>query len=395
MQAALDFIQHIAVGLILFGHAITLPFTAQIHYQAARTNLGPVSATSSVKAKLFPVAGTVKTSATSSATMTNSTPKQNPAAEPKTDAEGSAKATPPVTLLPQSVVNDAARAALVNIFCTTKSGGSLYPISGSGVLITKNGVILTNAHVGQYFLLKDYVVPNNIDCRIRTGSPAQNTYRAELLYVPPAWINANASQIIAQTGMGTGQNDFAFLRITSSTDPSKALPAGGFPALAMTTDDAARDEPVLLAGYPAGFLSGITIETSLYISTALTQINEIFAFDDRGNADVVSLGGSVVAQAGSSGGAVVRRQDGALQGIITTETETPDPTNSSGANLKSTDTHDLHAITLGHIDRSLRDAGVGGIAKLLTGDLEAKAADFAKNIAPGERKTLLDVLNKR
>ncbi|OGC87996.1 hypothetical protein A2419_00830 [Candidatus Adlerbacteria bacterium RIFOXYC1_FULL_48_26] len=392
MQAALDFIQQIAVGLILFGHAITLPFLSfiePVQYRStgsyeARVDVASAAATSSATTKLFPVADTVRTSATSSASGSlRSAPQQDVATASSTPVVVTAK---PVTLLPQSVVNDSARAALVNIFCTTKGGGSFNPISGSGVLITKNGVILTNAHVGQYFLLRDYAVPNNIDCRIRTGSPAQNMYRAELLYLPPAWINANASQIVAQTAMGTGENDYAFLRITSPIDTSKKLPET-FPAIAMTTNDPTRAEPVLLAGYPAGFISGITIETSLYISTALTQTTEVFAFDDRGEADLVSLGGSVVAQSGSSGGAVVRQQDGALQAIIATETQTTEG--------KSTDTKDLHAITLGHIDRALQQAGMGGIAKLLSGDLSAKAADFAKNTAPSERQKLFDVLNKR
>ncbi|MBY0294148.1 serine protease, partial [Patescibacteria group bacterium] len=260
------------------------------------------------------------------------------------------------------------------------------PISGSGVMITKNGIILTNAHVGQYFLLRDYLVPNNVDCTIRTGSPAVNTYRAELLYLPPAWIDANASQITAQEGMGTGQYDYAFLRITAPTDASKKLPES-FPAITMTTDDPTREASVLLAAYPAGFLSGMTISTNLYISTVLTQISEIFAFDSRGDADLVSLGASIVAQAGSSGGGVLRQQDGALQALIATETET--------ASSTSTNARNLHAITLGHIDRSLREAGLGSMAELLSGDPQTKAADFAKNIAPGERKKLIDALNKR
>jgi hypothetical protein len=252
-------------------------------------------------------------------------------------------------------------------------------------MITKNGVILTNAHVGQYFLLRNYPSTDNIDCRIRTGSPAQAMYRAELLYLPPAWIDANARQIIAQESLGTGENDYAFLRITSPISTSVSLPST-FPALTMTTDDPSREEPVLLASYPAGFLNGITIETSLYISSVLTKVSEIFAFNDNGYADLISLGGSLVAQAGSSGGAVVRQQDGALQGIIATETE--------GA-TNSTASRDLHAITLRHIEESLKQAGMGGISTLLTGNLETKAADFAANTAPAERKKLTDVLEHK
>ena len=66
-------------------------------------------------------------------------------------------------------VNSAARAALVNILCTSR--GSVRPISGSGVIIDSRGVILTNAHVAQYVLLAENPAIN-LSCVIRTGSPA-------------------------------------------------------------------------------------------------------------------------------------------------------------------------------------------------------------------------------
>ncbi|MBY0293848.1 hypothetical protein K2Q08_00780, partial [Patescibacteria group bacterium] len=165
MQAILDFIQHIAVGLILFGHVVTIPFLPGREPVQKSPNStwapqeSPVSAstTPSVKRKLFPVADTIKPAqaATSSATQTSRT--QSASADSRGLSQEPAVQPKPATLLPQSIVNDSARASLVNIFCLTKSGGYLYPISGSGVMITKNGIILTNAHVGQYFLLRDYL----------------------------------------------------------------------------------------------------------------------------------------------------------------------------------------------------------------------------------------------
>lgn len=417
MQVVLELLKHAFVAIAIFGHTLLLALVPQVRTEPAQNRpiglpaeqegfkesqsgtlltSGSASATASTtQTRLFPVAAMTKPASTPTSagkSTATSTLKQNLVAPPQAATKSSAQAKPPaqttqpVTLLPQSIINDASRAALVNIFCKTKTGGYLYPISGSGVLITKNGVILTNAHVGQYFLLRDYPVPGNVDCIVRTGSPAQATYQAELLYLPPAWIDANASQIIAQESMGTGQDDYSFLRITSPINTSASLPAT-FPALPMTTDDPSQQEPVLLASYPAGFLSGITIETNLYISTVLTQVADVFAFDHRGYADLLSLGGSLVAQAGSSGGAVVRQQDGALQGIIATET--------ASSTTTSTSARDLHAITLGHIDRSLQEEGVGGIASLLTGDIQAKANGFANNTAPAERKKLVDFLNKR
>src|SRR3989344_1157804 len=50
------------------------------------------------------------------------------------------------------VINERARPTLVNILCGARSG-TFRPISASGVIIDPRGVILTNAHVAQYFLL--------------------------------------------------------------------------------------------------------------------------------------------------------------------------------------------------------------------------------------------------
>ena len=65
------------------------------------------------------------------------------------------------------------RKALVNIICTVSAGTVLRSISGSGVIISSKGVVLTNAHIGQYFLLSDYPSKGNTFCVIRTGSPAK------------------------------------------------------------------------------------------------------------------------------------------------------------------------------------------------------------------------------
>jgi hypothetical protein len=376
MQALLSALQHLGLGIAL---------VAQGLFPHPPTTPTPVVQKTTLQAQTFPTAPTSTKKPASASTKVTSVQKTTPKALPRATATSTAT-TPAVPLLPpplpQSVVNAAARAALVNILCTTKSGGYLYPISGSGVIITKSGIILTNAHVGQYFLLRDYIVPDNVDCVVRTGSPASANYRAELLYLSTSWIAANASQISAGEAMGTGEHDFAFLRITGTTDPNGSLPAS-FPSLAITLDPPQRQEPVLIAGYPAGFLGGVAIATNLYISTALTVVSEIYAFNDEGNPDVMSVGGTVVTQAGASGGAIVRMQDGALQGIAATASE--------GA---TTDARDLRGITLAHISKSLAAEGKGGIVQLLSGDLAQKAASFNANVAPLLKQKLVDVLKR-
>jgi S1-C subfamily serine protease len=281
-----------------------------------------------------------------------------------------------------SKINEATREALVNIFCITKSGGSFKPITGSGVIIDERGIILTNAHVAQYFLLKDYLTENFIDCVIRTGSPAQPRYIAKLIFISPSWIKENANGIIQQSPKGTGENDFALLFITGRTDPTKTVPEKfSFIPLLYDTSNISIGDNVLLAGYPAGFLSGIVISKDLYISSTVTQIMEVFTFKE-GALDLFSIGGSVVAQQGSSGGAVVNDKN-ELIGIIVT---------SSVA--ESTSDRDLRAITAGHINTSFTKEMMFNLQALLTGDISAKADVFNENIAPLLTQLLVDELDK-
>lgn len=389
MQEVLALIKYALASVFLSAQAI---FSIFVPHPPAPTTTLPSTVAAAPTIKLFPVAGDKIASTTIAANPKAPLKPAQSLSTPLSRGEAGSAAAPSTSIsaqlpppLPQSVVNEATRAALVNILCTTRGGGYLHPISGSGVIVSSAGIVLTNAHIGQYFLLRDYLVKNNVTCVIRTGSPATPQYTAELLYLPPAWVNANASQIAAQEGTGTGEHDYAFLRITGRTDPTAKLPAS-FSYLPMTLDDAFQSEPVLLAGYPAGFLEGITIERELYITSAISTVSRLYAFDEVGIPEAISVGSTVISQAGSSGGAIVRMQDGALQAIVATA--------SMGDETHSTASRDLYGITLSHIDNSLKAQGQGGIKKLLTGDLAQKATDFANNIAPAELQQLVNALKK-
>ena len=54
-----------------------------------------------------------------------------------------------------SDINTKTRGALVNILCISNTS-KVRSVTGSGVVVDPRGVILTNSHIGQYFLLKDY-----------------------------------------------------------------------------------------------------------------------------------------------------------------------------------------------------------------------------------------------
>jgi len=264
--------------------------------------------------------------------------------------------------------------AIVNIICTTKNPGVLASITGSGVIIDPHGAILTNAHVAQHILLES--VMDNKTCSIRQGRPAHEEYKAEVLYLPPIWIEENAELITEKEPRGTGEYDFALLRITESTNGS-TLPnnfayiapdpsASGNTAETITLD---RGDYVFVLSYPAEFLDGHDVFDSLQLLYARSEIQELFTFGESG-LDLLGMTGSLVAQRGSSGGAVVGA-DGLLKALVVTATQD-----------ELLGDRSLRAITLGHVDRALNELNSVGLEELLAGNLESKARVFNIGVAP-------------
>lgn len=270
----------------------------------------------------------------------------------------------------------AARSAIVNIYCQSK--GKVGSISGSGVVIDERGVILTNAHVAQYMLLATDPTMK-MECFIRTGSPSQNRYKAELLFLPSPWIAEHAADIAAKRPTGTGEHDYALLRIANTIDGT-SLPAS-FPYLPFDTREviAFAGDKVLLAGYPAEFAIQGSRGTTLYPTSVFTRIGELLTFGES-SVDLVSLGGAVLAQSGSSGGATVNLW-GQLVGIISTT--------SAG---ETTAERELRAITLSYISRDLAIQTGSTLSIFLAGDLSAKASVFINTEAPALTAKLLENL---
>ncbi|MES2202963.1 MAG: serine protease [Patescibacteria group bacterium] len=363
----LGIIALIVVGIFGLTHTALAPTPTSLPTETTTGGEFPIASTTSAKPELTGQKSGLPSSPQETGTRTG---------DPRT----SVPEVPAAPTLSDTDLNTLVRGALVNILCTTISGGAFQPISGSGVVIDSRGVILTNAHVGQFFLLRDYIVKNNITCVIRIGSPAQARYSAELLYLPQQWIDDNAEQIKAEQAKGTGQNDYAFVRITGTTNPAGVLPSS-FPALAWSTSPPRVGTRMILASYPAGLLGGDIIATSLYATSAFATVGQLFSFDGGLQVDTFSVGGTIASQAGSSGGAVAST-DGNLRGLIST------------ANLgATTGASTLYAISLGHISRSLAAEGQGGIPVLLDGDIVAKAANFNATVAKSEAKKLEAVLD--
>lgn len=210
----------------------------------------------------------------------------------------------------------ALRNALVNIMCYAPAGSGLHGMSGSGVFIDPKGIIITDAHVAQYFLLAD----RKVSCTIRTGSPAADTYKAALIYISPLWLRANPAVLTQAAPLGTGEYDFAFLAVTKSATAA-ALPTS-FPYVSLAQVPPIPGTPIVIGSYGAQFLEANQIQSDLFPTIVFGSVKDVYTFKTN-TIDVLALGGSVAAQEGSSGGGAVDAL-GALTGMITTSTVSGD-----------------------------------------------------------------------
>lgn len=310
-----------------------------------------------------------KEATTTVAVQNKSSPKKAPPSIKKTVSEKTSPAVAPAAPVsapaPSAAELDRAsralRGALVNILCYAPAGSPLHSILGSGVFIDSKGIILTNAHVAQYFLLAD----RGVSCTVRTGSPAVDTYKASLIYLSPAWVHANAHVLTQVEPIGTGEYDFALLAVTRGV-ASAALPAA-FPFVPLSETSPVPGTPVIIASYGAQFLATNQIQSSLFPTIVFGSVKDVFTFAVN-STDILALGGSAAAQEGSSGGGVADAS-GSLVGSITTST-------IQGA----TDTRSLYAITVSYIRSEYAREMGSPLDALLSQSTDFSVNDFAPKI---------------
>lgn len=370
----------VTIGAMLLFSVITdHPYTPQ---RKTQTSLAPVpSALTKIASSTTPPIATTSPRTPSPIKAIKSASKSIEAPSTTTVAQGQIKRIgAPYAFAPSSIdtINEWARSATVNILCTPRSGG-FYSVSGSGVVIDPRGVILTNAHVAQYVLLSEDPRVNLL-CSIRTGAPARPRWHVQVLYLPPAWVEEHAEDLRKTHPTGTGEHDYALLYVTDSIDGSVIPP---LPALSFDTREEAAftGDTALAVSYPAEFIGGIAAQFDLYSISSIATIGDLYTLGSS-TVDVLSLGGIIQAQGGSSGGAVVNLWN-YLIGVITTTTEGT-----------TTAARDLHALTLSYINRDLTKQSGSGLKEILAGDLDKTASNYRETIAPELIEKLFESLPK-
>lgn len=251
--------------------------------------------------------------------------------------------------------------AIVKISCEQKTSKLSRKVSGTGFFIDKRGVIITNAHVAQFLLLRGVEGQGETKCSASTALENAPTYDIELLYISPTWLIKNASLITVSSPKGTGENDFALIYVKNKSEDGGFLSFPYLPPATSPLPKSLKDDTVILVGYPKSEENG-NVNTR---TVATTTVRGLYTFGS-GFADIVSLEASSVGYVGASGGPVIDHLGRSIAMIST----------------KSTGSTILNAITMTHVNLSIQKETGYDLVSALQGDLTQKAALFNEVISP-------------
>jgi len=267
---------------------------------------------------------------------------------------------------------------VVNIVCSQNQGNLINVSTGSGVLIDPKGVIVTNAHVGQFVLLEDQSdSKNGMKCGVYRENIPTFGYTVDILHISPDWIEQNFNLINSASPRGTGEFDYAFLYITGNTNPVFKRPTI-FPYSEVSlNEDYEVGTKVDVAGYPGAPQNIVDIAKAGHLKKDNVSIEDVFTFN-KNTIDIFSTTKTHVGARGASGGGVFK--DGKLIGIISTTNGTQNDA-------------EINAITTKYINRDLDNNTGIEIKDLIQNNLYKTVLDFSKNYGANLANLLFSEIN--
>lgn len=269
--------------------------------------------------------------------------------------------SPVATTISSSTPSKDLADSIVNILCIYETSEYRRTISGTGFMISKDGAILTNAHVAQFLLLKDISAVKDVSCTVRVGNENADTFSAGLLYISPTWLIKHADTITSEHPRGSGENDFALLYLIDKNEEASDFPF--IPVSFEPSTSEIKGQTVILVGYPSSEEASASEGYSRKIAT--TTVANVYTFGS-GSADILSLDESVLGHSGASGGPVINHLGKAI-GVISTKDE--------GTTM-------LNAITTTHINLRMKEETGFDLQSTIQGDLPSRAKLFNETVSP-------------
>lgn len=300
--------------LLVFGILLGLFFAPILNYLVTERILfeggGGVSLEKSLMQSLWakillnPNLYTSNTAAPAGATSTgkkpvHATPLKLPVekkklAESVKPAPASQKSTEPMTAEPRQafltsqVVYSRIDTAVVQIICHLSAD---VLVTGSGFVISADGLILTNAHV----------VEGGTDCVVKTGDPAQFSGNFKILYA------GDSSEKIE--GTSVSKRDYAIGKITELSEHS--LFHQPFWYLKLNTNFPAHDgDRYYLAAYSSELIGSSGLRGAQNLVFSSSALLNLYL------PGIMELAGNISTQEGASGSPVISPVDASVIGLV-------------------------------------------------------------------------------
>jgi len=224
--------------------------------------------------------------------------------------------------------------AVVQVVCEQGAGSVS---TGSGVVVSFKGIVLTNAHV----------LDGAKSCIVKTGNPASFAGKLKIVFVGDTSEKIGTSPVPKQ--------DFAFGRIYELAATSPIISPFKYLELNAAYSPNIGDG-LYSAAYPTELVGGSSFlagRQNLVYTT--TKIVERYRVDDASvTHDIIELEGSIATQQGSSGSPIISPLGGGVVGIVFGQTNAEIQNGFGLPSTVATGERTELAFLISYIDRAVR-----------------------------------------